>query len=330
MAFSHLRFTLRKLALWTLLRKVGRATLLYVSLVAGLVVACKKTEGTLEPQFGKGSGKDGSRAQSEAPAALRAAVEMRFKAVPPGAFEMGGSSETDLPVHLVTLQEFQMSETEVVFGEWKAVREWAVGSGYDFDNEGSAESQEHPVVHVNWYDAVKWCNAKSEKMGLAPCYYSSALRNKREVYKRGQKDLAPSMVDWDATGYRLPTEAEWEKAARGGKSKQRYPASNEIKREEANFGSKSARSVGGFAPNGYGLFDMAGNVWEWCWDWHEGDAQFTNGGKDQDPRGPLAGVRRVVRGGGWDDGAGYCCVSFHNSSWPDYISDARGFRVVRR
>jgi len=242
---------------------------------------------------------------------------------------MGGMTHMDPSAHEVILDEFRISETEVLFREWKEVRDWAVGAGYEFENTGNAESGDEPVVHVNWYDAVKWCNAKSEKAGAKPCYYMNEALEAANVYKKGQVDLGTEMVDWDGGGFRLPTEAEWEKAARGGLVNQQFPSGNTLTPQDANYSAKAVKPARCYPPNGFGLFDMAGNVWEWCWDRHF-EATAPVEGVVLNPRGPANGGRRVVRGGGWDDGAGLCCVSYHNSSWPDYTSGARGFRVVRK
>ena len=296
--------------------------------LAAVLTGCSKNEGSAAHPSAAGSDSEGAVSSMNFAEKPGTNVEGGFKSVPAGAFEMGGKTETDVPEHSVVLREFQISETEVVFGDWKIIRNWARASGYEFENEGSAAADDHPVVQVNWYDAVKWCNARSEKEGLRPCYYTSERREPGTVYKKGQQDLSFVMVDWEANGFRLPTEAEWEKAARGGRPGEKFPSSNKITTEEANFGSSGSRAVRGYAYNGYGLFDMAGNAWEWCWDWHGQDDRGADAA--QEPLGPKSGVRRVVRGGGWDDGVVHCSVSFHNSSWPDYISDARGFRIVKR
>ncbi len=251
-----------------------------------------------------------------------------FKLVPAGTFQMGESVLGALPVHAVNVPGFYMAETEVRFGEWKSVKEWARDHGYDFSNAGSAADDDKPVASVDWYDAVKWCNARSERAGVKPCYYTEETRSTTEVYRKGRKDLSVLMVDWEATGYRLPTEAEWERAARGGLEGKKFPHGDSIASSDANFSSKAAESVRTYPANSFGLSEMAGNVWEWCWDWFGEDEQFE--GLAQDPRGPGAGQRRVARGGGWDDGPGCCSVYYRNGAWPEYSSDARGFRLVRR
>lgn len=110
---------------------------------------------------------------------------------------------------------------------------------------------------------MKWANARSEKEGLVPCYYTDDTQT--TVYRTGTVDVQNDWVKWIACGYRLPTEVEWEKAARGGAAGHRYPwsATDAIDHSRANYDSGGTTPVGSFAPNGYGLYDMAGNVWEW-------------------------------------------------------------------
>ena len=268
--------------------------------------------------------------------------------IPAGSFDMGDAfSEGDsdeLPVHSVSVSAFYMDATEVTKAQWDAVYTWAIANGYSFDRAGSGKGADHPVHTVMWYDVVKWCNARSEKEGRTPCYTVSG-----SVYRTGQS--APD-CNWSAAGYRLPTEAEWEKAARGGLSGQRFPWGANINHDYANYRANgSAYSydtspytsytyhpdyddgttpytspVGSFAANGYGLYDMSGNVWEWCWDWYDGSYYSTSPGSD--PHGPASGSYRVFRGGSWYNYASLCRVANRFHYYPDIADYGIGFRAV--
>lgn len=264
--------------------------------------------------------------------------------IPQGAFTMGDSLDgrSDAPVHTVTLNAFCMGNYEVTKGEWDSVRTWGLSNGYTDLSTGTGKASNHPVQSVNWWNVVKWCNARSEKEGLTPCYVLSG-----SVMKTGT--TAPT-VNWSANGYRLPTEAEWEKAARGGLSGKRFPWGDTISHSQANYyasaddsydssgsvngfhptyktGSQPYTSpVGAFAANSYGLFDMAGNVSEWCWDWY-GDSTYENGVTD--PRGAALGAYRVVRGGGYNYGASGCRAALRGAFDPPNLNNAIGFRLAR-
>jgi len=279
--------------------------------------------------------------------------------IPAGAFQMGTNNlpfEDEMPDagpnHTVTIGAFYMDKYLVTSQQWKDVYIWATNNGYAFANPGAGKAATHPVYVVSWYNCVKWCNARSEKEGLTPCYYTSAVQT--QIYRIGQISLTNDCVNWTANGYRLPTEAEWEKAARGGAAGMRFPWSdaNTITNSRANYsgdtyieydlgpdgnnplftpgGEPFDSPVGYFAPNGYGLYDMAGNVWEWCWDWYD-YSWYSNGGATQnDTCGPASGTGRVLRGGSWSDDAGYCRVAFRSGNSPDVAFLNVGFRCVRR
>ena len=271
--------------------------------------------------------------------------------IPAGSFMMGNCMDPgegypdELPLHTVNVSAFYMDTNLVSYTLWTNVYQWAVAHGYAFDSGGSAKAANHPVHSICWNDCVKWCNARSEKEGRVPAYYTDAGLSVR--YRTGQ--LVALYVNW-SSGYRLPTEAEWEKAARGGLSGQRFPWGNVINQNLANYqgytwlfgydlgpnglntigivgGTSPATSpVGSFPANGYGLKDMAGNVAQWCWDWYyPSEAPYAGG---TDPRGAASGSARMLRGGGWQSSAGYCRVAARNFFYPAGINFDYGFRCV--
>ena len=251
-----------------------------------------------------------------------------YAAIPGGNFTMGDTLDgmTDATPHTVNVSAFYMQLSEVSKALWDEVRDWGMTHGYADIPAGAGTAAGHPVQTVNWYDVVKWCNAKSEKDGLTPCYYTDAEQT--AVYKTGTHDIDNTMVKWSTNGYRLPTEAEWEKAARGGLSGKRYPLGDSITPADANYSRVSTVAVASYAPSGYGLYDMAGNVWEWCWDWYSASYYGTPESLT-DPAGPVGSVR-VLRGGGWDNDDFYNRVSIRNQYGPSGPYNFLGFRTVRR
>lgn len=240
--------------------------------------------------------------------------------IPEGPFQMGDDLVAQ-PVHTVTVSAFAIDKWEVSIEIWESVRAWGNAHGYDLVT-GDSFGVKHPVNSVNWFDVVKWNNARSEKEGKVTAYYEDAAM--KVVYRTGEK--VPKGVKWVA-GYRLPTEAEWEKAARGGVAGKLYPwGTDEISAELANYGASNkggTTPVGSYGANGYGLYDLAGNLWEWCWDWSAGYTQTTH-----NPRGASSGSHRVFRGGRWGDPALGCQVATRYGSDPSQKFFGFGFRSV--
>ena len=280
-----------------------------------------------------------------------------FSLIPAGSYTMGDQSRPlvgysdELPVHSVYVSAFYMAKYEVSKALWDEVRIWGLAHGYTDLAVGNAsyasKGANHPVHSITWYDTVKWCNARTEYDNatkgttLTPCYTVSGA-----VFKTGRSDAV--VCDWSADGYRLPSEAEWEKAARGGLSARNFPWGDTISHSQANYYSSSSdrydvsptrgyhptyytgdapytSPVGSFAPNGYGLYDIAGNVFEWCWDWY-GTYPAT---PQTDPRGDAGGSTRVVRGGSWNAGATNLRCSYRTQNWPHDAGYEHGFRLAR-
>ncbi len=222
-----------------------------------------------------------------------------------GTFQMGATSEQgddaesdEKPAHSVTLDSYYAGETEVTQALWEAV----MGSNPSSFNKGGA----YPVEYVSWDDIVN--------------------------------DFLPKLNRLTGQTFRLPTEAEWEYAARGGSKSRGYKYSgSNILSEVAWYGyvddSDANRTINTATtmpvkrkrPNEQGLYDMSGNVWEWCQDWYDG--KYYSSSPSRNPKGPAAGSDRVLRGGSWINFAGYCRVSLRDGYDPDGRSYDNGFRL---
>lgn len=293
--------------------------------------------------------------------------------IPGGAFQMGDSlyegSPIELPVHTVTLDSFFMGKYPITNGQYAAflnsvfsqglisivsgvVYQADSGTSYPYcDTYASVTSSQieyidgffsvrrksgrsmenDPIVGVSWFGAAAYCNWRSEQEDKEPCY-----------------DLLTWNCDFSKNGYRLPTEAQWEYAARGGLVGKRFPWGDLITHRQANYFSSSVYTydvsstryyhptwndgtipytfpVGSYAANDYGLYDMAGNVWQWCNDWYiDYTAQ-----PQINPTGPKTGSSRVLRGGSWGGNASLCRVVYRNGGIrPMSRSCFFGFRIA--
>ena len=252
----------------------------------------------------------------------------------------------------VTLSSFWISPYEVTQEEFVSVMTGnqngieANPSYFKGDTNPPAEGEvqeRRPVENVRWYEAIVYCNLLSMKAGLTPCY---TIKNSTDPADWGTSPKTTGAKDYDdwesvtcnfnANGYRLPTEAEWEYAARGGQTgisdstwDNIYSGSDtidDVAWYTGNSGSKT-HEVGKKQSNSLGLYDMSGNVFEWCWDWYGISSGYPSG--TEDPAGPVTGSYRVFRGGGRYDGASNCTVSLRTTSSPFVRYSYGGFRLVR-
>ena len=243
--------------------------------------------------------------------------------IPAGSFTMGDSLDGDstaLPLHTVYVSAIYMDQYDVTQSLWEGVYQWAIAHGYSFDNAGQGSGLNRPEQMISWYDCVKWCNARSEMGGKKPAYYTNAGLS--VPYRTGQ--LSP-YVNWNG-GYRLPTEAEWEKAGRGGLSGLRFPWGNTINNSLAHYNDsdETPTPVNTYPPNGFGLYDMSGNMWQWCWDWSGSYASDS----ETDPHGPMTGTTHVNRGGGMVGAEYDCRVCDRDADNPTFRDNYVGFRSV--
>ncbi|MFA9480075.1 formylglycine-generating enzyme family protein [Phycisphaerales bacterium AB-hyl4] len=266
-----------------------------------LIVGCDGAEGV---------GQNSSRSQLGDGNVQEVESENDFTMVrlPAGEFVMGDErgSEGEQP-RQVRVDSFMIGKHPVTQELYESV----MG-----DNPSNRKNPNNPVEQVRWSDAVRFCNALSEKEGLEPVY-----------------DLDDWSINYEANGYRLPTEAEWEYAARAGETG-RYSFGEDESRlgDHAWFAGNSGgqpRPVGRKRPNAWGLHDMLGNVWEWTNDYYEAVPSGTD-----NPRGPESGDQRVVRGGAWDSRAERLAVFHRHAEEPGYADvcvgfDVYGFRIAR-
>jgi sulfatase modifying factor 1 len=237
-----------------------------------------------------------------------------------GTFKMGSKNSDNAAdndeqkEHTVTVKDFEICKFEVTVWQWK---EYVKANKLKMPVKPVWGWQDnYPINNLTWNEVIDYCNWLSKKENLDP------------VYTQQGPNVS---CDFTKNGYRLPTEAEWEYAAKGGKKSKetRYSGSNnpnQIAWHKAN-SKASPHTIGTKLPNELGIYDMSGNVWEWCWDWYNKDYYTIEDNKN--PKGPVMGERKSVRGGSWDSKLNYMRPANRISTLPSKTHEFYGFRVAR-
>ncbi|MCL2156173.1 MAG: formylglycine-generating enzyme family protein [Leptospirales bacterium] len=267
---------------------------------------------------------------------------INFVQIEGGTFIMGSPDSernrwNDEVQHKVTVSAFKISNYLVRQDQYAELMRNNPSYLTQWNNPSYFKGDDLPVEYVSWYDAIDYCNRLSIKEGLIPAY--TIDMDKEDPKNKSKDDGLRWIVKWNkkANGYRLPTEAEWEYACRAGTTTP-FSTGKNITTKQANYNGdapynnnakgiyiKNPTPVGFYGPNPWGLYDMHGNVFEWCWDWF-GEYKVTD---QTDPTGAASGAFRVIRGGAWSYNGWHLRSAYRNNVYPDYRHDHIGFRVVR-
>jgi formylglycine-generating enzyme required for sulfatase activity len=244
-----------------------------------------------------------------------------MKLIPGGTFQMGSSTgnSNELPVHQVTVSPFWMDSTEVTQEDYSLLMGGVNPSIFTGDTR-------RPVERVSWFDAVLYCNKRSQRDGRDTVYTFTSVSG---TPGNGCTGLSGLNCDFTKNGYSIPTEAEWEFACRGGSTTTAYYWGDAFNGAYCWYDGNSSAAphpVATTTPSALGLYDMSGNVLEWCHDWYG-----NYGSADQaDPTGPGSGSYRVLRGGSWNNLSADLRSAYREYSLPDGRGNNKGFRAVLR